>query len=62
MRMFFPQCGVLACNYFVTIEQPGLKITSSAFSGQAGSTGSSIGDEFKFGLVLIESDLRSDLH
>ena len=50
---------VVPCNYFVTGEQLGLKITSPAFSGQAGSIGSSLGDEFKFGLVLIESDFRS---
>ena len=50
---------IVPCNYFVTGEQLGLKIKSSAFSGQVGSIGSSLGDEFKFGLVLIESDLRS---
>ena len=50
---------MLACNYFVTGEQLELKIKSAAFSGQAGSIRSSLADEFKFGLVLIESDLRS---
>ena len=47
---------MLACNYFVTGEQLELKIKSAAFSGQAGSIRSSLADEFKFGLVLIESD------
>ena len=48
---------VQSCNYFVTGEQLGLnKIKSTAFSGQLGSIRSSLGDEFKFGLVLIESE------
>ena len=38
----------------------GSRYNLTEFSGQAGSIRSSLGDEFNFGLVLIESDLDQD--